>query len=95
MSVVFLGVYYALQVFIVIMWARAILDLVLVLNRDFRPHGFGLVLAEIAYTITDPPIKLVRRVVPPLRVGNVQIDLAWSIVLLVAIVLGFVAISLS
>jgi YggT family protein len=95
MSIVFVGVYIALQVFIIIMWIRLILDFVMSMNREFRPRGFGLVVAEAVFTVTDPPIKAVRRVVPPLRIGNVAIDLAWSIVMLLAIVLGFFVIRLA
>jgi YggT family protein len=95
MSIVFVGVYIALQVFIIIMWIRLILDFVVSVNREFRPRGFGLVVAEVVFTVTDPPIKAVRRVVPPLRIGNVAIDLSWSIVMLLAIVIGFVVIRLA
>jgi YggT family protein len=95
MSIVFVGVYIALQVFIIIMWIRLILDFVVSMNREFRPRGFGLVVAEVVFTVTDPPIKAVRRVVPPLRIGNVAIDLSWSIVMLLAIVIGFVVIRLA
>ena len=64
------------------MWARFVLDLVAMLAREWRPRGFVLVLAELAYTITDPPVKAVRKIVPPLRAGGIQIDFSWSIVLI-------------
>ena len=59
--------------------------------RRWRPRGVGLVLAEFVYVVTDPPIKLVRRVVPPLRVGGAALDFAWSIVMLAVIILISVA----
>lgn len=68
-------------VFVVLMWARFVFDWVRVLARDWRPHGFLLVLAEIVYTATDPPIRLLRRIIPPLRLGPVAIDFAWLIVM--------------
>lgn len=83
--------YVALTVFFVLMWARFVLDLVRVFARRWRPRGIVLVLAEFVYTVTDPPIKLVRRVVPPLRVGGAALDFAWSIVMLVVIILISVA----
>jgi YggT family protein len=89
-AIVFLVLYAAVSLFILVMWIRFILDLVVSLARQWRPRGFGLILAEITYTITDPPIKLVRRIIPPLRLGGIVFDLSWGIVLLVAIILSYV-----
>jgi len=88
-------VYVALTIFFVLMWARFILDLARTFARNWRPRGIGLVLAEAVFSITDPPIKAVRRVVPPLRVGGAALDFAWSIVMLavvilISVTLGFV-----
>lgn len=90
MTVVFGALYAALSIYILVMWIRLILDFVVNFNRGWRPTGFGLVLAEIVFTITDPPIKFVRRFVPPLRFGGIALDFAWTIVMLVAIVLSYV-----
>ena len=90
MSVLFWTVYIVLSIFILVMWVRLILDFVVNFNRGWRPSGFGLVLAEVVFTITDPPIKLVRRFVPPVRFGGVALDFSWTIVMLVAIVLSYV-----
>ena len=91
MSVLFWAVYVALSIFILVMWVRLILDFVVNFNRGWRPAGFGLVLAEVVFTITDPPIKFVRRFVPPVRFSGVALDFSWTIVMLVAIVLSYVA----
>ena len=53
----------------------------------WRPRGAIVVLAESSYTITDPPIKAVRRVIPPLQLGSIRLDLAWTIVLIVLLIL--------
>jgi YggT family protein len=78
---------FVLTVFLIAMWARFILDWVRLLARRWRPRGVALVLAEASYTVTDPPIRLVRRVVPPLRIGGAALDFAWSIVLLGCLIL--------
>jgi len=77
------------------MWARLVLDLARTFAREWRPRGALLVLAEVVFTVTDPPVKLVRRVIPPLRVGGIALDFAWTIVLLaclllVSIIVGFI-----
>lgn len=86
--------YFLLLVYFFIMWARFILDLARSFARDWRPRGFGLVVAELVFTVTDPPIRMVRRLVPPIRIGGAALDFAWSIVMLVVIVLIYVVLSL-
>ena len=91
MSVVFWIVYAVLWLFMLIMWVRLIFDLIMSFNRGWRPTGAAVLIAEVAFTVTDPPIKAVRRVVPPLRLGDLSLDFAWTIVLLAAIILSSVA----
>ena len=76
-----------LWVFIACMWVRFIVDWVQVFARSWSPSGPVLVLLEVVYSITDPPVKALRRVVPPLRLGTVALDLSFIIVLIVALVL--------
>ena len=78
----------ALTIFFILMWVRFGFDWARVLAPRWRPAGAMLVLAEASYTVTDPPIRAVRKVVPPLRLGGAVLDLAWSIVLLLCFV-GF------
>jgi|SRR5690554_4868679 len=79
--------YAALLIYLLIMWVRFIVDIVQVINRQWRPRGFVLVVTEFAYLVTDPPLKFVRRLIPPIRAGGMALDFAWSIVMLVVIVL--------
>jgi YggT family protein len=80
-------VFAVLGVFILFMWVRLILDWVRALQPRWRPRGPLLVLAEACLAVTDPPLKTVRRVVKPIRFGGAQLDFAWSIVLIVGLVL--------
>lgn len=82
-SIVLGVLYVGLLIVFIALWARFILDWVQVLNRGWRPRGPMVLVAEASYTITDPPIRTVRRVVPPLRLGGIQLDLAFMIVLFV------------
>jgi len=93
-SVVATVAYYALLLYFFTMWARFILDLASNFARSWRPTGFGLVLAEAVFTITDPPIRVVRRILPPIRLGGIALDFAWSIVMLGVIVLMYVTLVL-
>lgn len=80
-------VYYLLLLYSFVMWGRFILDLVRNFSRGWRPRGFTLVLSEIIYALTDPPIRLVRRIVPTIRIGGFALDFAWSIVMIVTLIL--------
>jgi len=62
--------------------ARVVLDLILMVSRTWRPRGILLVISEAIYTVTEPPLRAVRRVIPPLRVGSVALDLAFLVVIL-------------
>jgi YggT family protein len=83
-------VFVALGVFILFMWVRLILDWARALQPRWRPKGALLVIAELCFSVTDPPVKLVRRVVKPIRIGGAQLDFAWSIVLILSLVLLYI-----
>ncbi len=68
--------------FFILLFVRLVLDWVQVFVRDWRPRGVMLVVAEVTYTITDPPLKAVRKVIPPLTLGAVRLDLAFLVVML-------------
>ncbi|HEU5056794.1 MAG TPA: YggT family protein [Kofleriaceae bacterium] len=76
-----------LLIFIVLLWVRFIVDWVQVFARSWTPRGPLLVVLEAVYSATDPPIKALRRVIPPLRIGNIALDLSFLIVLVGAYVL--------
>ena len=76
-----------LWTFIALLWIRFVVDWVQVFARSWSPRGPLLVLLEIVYSITDPPIRALRRVIPPLRIGSIALDLSFLIVIISAYVL--------
>jgi YggT family protein len=76
--------YLILLVFIWLLWIRFILDWVQVFSRQWEPRGPLLVALEGVYSATDPPIVALRRVVPPLRIGSVALDLSFLLVMVSA-----------
>ena len=76
-----------LLVFIALLWVRFVVDWVQIFARQWAPRGALLVSLEGVYSATDPPIKALRRVVPPLRIGNISLDLSFLIVMVGAYVL--------
>jgi YggT family protein len=73
--------------FIAMLWVRFVVDWVQVFARAWTPRGPLLVLLEAVYSVTDPPIKALRRVIPPLRIGSISLDLSFLIVMISAYVL--------
>jgi YggT family protein len=69
----------ALNIFLLALFARLILDYVRMFRPDWRPRGILMPIAEIIYTLTDRPLSFVRRFVPPLRLGPVALDLSFII----------------
>ena len=76
-----------LWVFIALLWVRFVFDWVQVFARTWTPRGPVLLVLEVVYSVTDPPIKALRRVIPPLKLGSVALDLSFLIVLISAYVL--------
>jgi YggT family protein len=76
-----------LNVFWALLFVRLIVDWVQVFARSWTPRGPILVLLEVVYSITDPPIMFVRRFVPPLRIGSIAIDTSFLIVFVVVYLL--------
>ena len=76
-----------LLIYLLLLLARVILEYIPIFNREWRPKGFGLVLAEIVYTVTDPPLRFFRRLIPPLRFGPLALDLGLPVTMLVVFVL--------
>ena len=78
---------FALNIFLGLLFVRLVVDWVQVFARSWTPKGPILVVLEIVYSITDPPILFVRRFVPPLRIGSVALDTSFLIVLVVVYLL--------
>lgn len=77
----------ALRLFVLLLWARFILDWVTVLARGFRPKGILAIIVEAVYMITDPPIRLFRKILQPIRLGQVALDLGWFLTMFACIIL--------
>jgi len=76
-----------LWLFFILLIGRLILDYVQMFARSWRPKGPLLVLAEAIYTVTDPPLRALRKVIPPLKLGSISLDLSF-LVLVVLVNIG-------
>ncbi len=78
---------YLLYFFLLFLIGRLVLEVLQSFARPWKPSGVVLVIAEATYTVTDPPLKLLRRFIPPVRLGNVALDLSFTVLILVVWIL--------
>jgi len=72
----------ALEIYWWVLIIRLIADLVMSFSRGWRPSGILVPIFEVVYTLTDPPLKFIRRFLPPLRIGGISLDFAFIVVLI-------------
>lgn len=74
---------FVIWLYLVILTVRALLSWLPLFIRDWRPRGVLLIVAEFVYTLTDPPLRWLGRVLPPIRIGGAQWDIAFLVLFLV------------
>jgi YggT family protein len=72
-----------LWAYLLVMIARLIFDYIRIFAKSWQPKGVVLLLAELVYTLTDPPLRSLRRFIPPLRLGGVSLDLSFLVLIIV------------
>lgn len=83
MDVALLLIYYALFALYLFVIGRLVVEIVRSFAREWRPAGNVAAGLEMMYRVTDPPVKLLRRLIPSVRIGNISLDLSMMILLLV------------
>jgi YggT family protein len=87
MHILQIVLYYVLYLYLVVLIGRMIFGWVQAFARDWAPHGVLLVVAETIYTLTDPPLRFLRRFIKPVRIGTVSLDLSFMLLYLVILIL--------
>ncbi|GHE13073.1 YggT family protein [Klenkia taihuensis] len=84
-----------LLIFLILLFARFVVDWVMVLARSWRPSGAVAAGLEVVYAATDPPLKAVRKVIPPLNLGSIRLDLGFMVLLIAVLILRSIVDSLA
>ncbi|MGH3647378.1 MAG: YggT family protein [Micromonosporaceae bacterium] len=92
MEIVWQIVYLILYGFFLVLLARLVLEYVLMFAKRWQPGRGASAGLEVVWSVTDPPLKALRRVIPPLRIGTVSLDLAFLVLLLIVYVLLYVVV---
>ena len=88
-------IYYVINVYVFILVLRVVLDWVQILARDWRPRGIILVLANLIYALTDPPVRFFGRLIPPLRIGGLALDMGFVVLFILLFGLQWLAVRLT
>ena len=80
-------IYFALFVFWLLLIGRIIVEFIRSFARDWHPTGIVVVILEAIFTITDPPVKLLRRLIPPISLGGIRLDLSIMVLLFIVFIL--------
>ena len=78
---------YVLWIYLLILIGRMIFTWVQTFSRSWTPTGFLLVVAETVFTLTDPPLRFLRRYIRPLRIGSVALDLSFMVLFFAVLIL--------
>jgi YggT family protein len=73
--------------YLLVLIGRVVFDWIRIFARDWRPRGVVLLVAEPVYTLTEPPLRALRRILPPLNLGGVRLDLSFMVLFVVVYVL--------
>ncbi|AOW94710.1 hypothetical protein BFN03_09470 [Rhodococcus sp. WMMA185] len=79
-------IYLVLFVFWLLLISRIIIEFIRTFARDWRPTGVVVIILEAVFTVTDPPVKLLRRLIPPINLGGVRLDLSIMVLLFIVFI---------
>ena len=85
MGIVKIVLFYALSIYLVILLGRLIFSWIQTFSRSWTPSGPLLIVAEVVFTATDPPLRFLRRFIPAIRLGSVALDLSFMVLFFVVI----------
>lgn len=84
--------YVILQIFVLILIARIVIEMIQAFSRNFQPPRWFIYIAEPLFVVTDPPVKALRRVIPPLRLGNVSLDMSIIVLFIILSILRVIVV---
>ena len=73
--------------YFLVLIGRVVFDWIRIFARESRTRGGALLVAEPIYTLTEPPLRALRKVIPPLRLGGVSVDLSFMVLFFIVWIL--------
>ena len=94
-STVWAAIALGLLVLYLFLVGRIVVDITRSFARSWRPEGVTAVGLEMMYSATDPPVRLLRRLIPPLRIGPVSLDISVLLLLIGIMLLRYISLQLA
>jgi YggT family protein len=95
MTLLWSVVAYLIYLYIIVVLARVVIETTRQFARNWRPTGVAAIGIEVVYVSTDRPVRTLRRLIPPLRLGSVSLDLSILVLLLIILGLHWAALTLA
>ena len=93
MSLLGTVLYVLIRIFILILIARIVIEMIQSFSRNFQPPRWFIYIAEPLFVVTDPPVKALRRIIPPLKMGGVALDMSVIVLFIILTILQFIVLS--
>jgi len=87
------AIYLVIRIFILVLIARIVIEMIQSFSRNFQPPRWFIYIAEPLFVITDPPVKALRRVIPPLKLGGVALDMSVIVLFIILSVLQYIVLA--
>lgn len=71
-----------------VLLARIVIEMIQSFSRQFNPPRWFMMVAEVLFVVTDPPVKALRKVIPPLQLGGVALDVSIIVLFLLLSILS-------
>ncbi|APT82311.1 YggT family protein [Corynebacterium ammoniagenes] len=78
-----------LRLYTLVLIIRIIIEMIQSFSRQFNPPRWFMVIAEPLFVITDPPVRALRRLVPPMQMGGVALDMSVLVLFIILQLLQF------
>lgn len=79
-----------IQIYTLLLIARIVTEMIQAFSRNFQPPRWFVFIAEPIFMVTDPPVKALRKVIPPLQMNNVSLDLSVIVLFVIMMILQIV-----
>ncbi|ALA67633.1 YggT family protein [Corynebacterium lactis] len=83
-----------LQLFTYLLLARIVIEMIQSFSRSWRPGRVFSSIGEVIFVITDPPVKLLRRLIPPMPMGGLMMDMSVLVLFFILMIARFVIVTL-
>ena len=76
MNEILIVLLWLIRFYVLILILRIIIEMIQSFSRNWRPQRWFTLPAEPLFVVTDPPVKALRKLIPPIQLGGVGLDVS-------------------